>query len=253
MGLSELEVRRFWDMTPMGAETVDSIGRSGGLISLWNPDVFKVDQVIKNPKFLVVSGLMGDGVGRVNVVNLHAPNDPNLRRSLWTDLVSLLDQDNGAWILLGDFNELRSEEERVSSCFDRGSSEAFNGFISAAGLMEYSSCRGKFTFISGHYDVKMSILDRSLVNDTFLSSWPNAFVEVHKKCLSDHCPISLTCSSLDFGPIPFKFFNSWIGDKKLSDLVDSATQLSVKAGGWGAESNISILMTLKSLKANIKS
>ncbi|XP_022030273.1 uncharacterized protein LOC110931174 [Helianthus annuus] len=255
-GLSELVLRRFWDSSPMCIDTVDSVGRSGGLVSIWNLDIFLADQVIKNPKFLSVSGqLLGVNV-KFNVINLHAPNDPNCRRSLWSDLTSLINQFDGAWILLGDFNEVRSEDERVNSRFDRGSSEAFNGFISSVGLMEYSMCGGKFTFISGHKDVKLSKLDRFLVNDQFLSSWPNTLAEVHKRGFSDHCPISLSCLTSDFGPIPFKFFNSWIGGKKLSDIVVNAINSvseMVGLGGVGVYKDVILLNTLKTIKANIKS
>nr|GEW60206.1 RNA-directed DNA polymerase, eukaryota, reverse transcriptase zinc-binding domain protein [Tanacetum cinerariifolium] len=37
--------------------------------------------------------------------------------------------------------------------------------------------------------------------------------------ISDHRPIFLSSSASDFGPIPFKFYNSWLIDKHLHDIV----------------------------------
>ncbi|KAJ0955701.1 putative Endonuclease/exonuclease/phosphatase superfamily [Helianthus annuus] len=177
--------------------------------------------VAKNPRYLLTSGYISGVINRINILNIHTPNEAGRRRTLWDDLVVLITQYSGLWLLLGYFNEVRSEVERVNSRFDHGSSDAFNGFSSNAGLLEYSMSRGKFTFISGHSEVKMSKLERFLANDVFLSQWPNARMSVHKRGFSDHCPISLSCLAADFGPIPFKFFNSWIGELKLVGLNNS--------------------------------
>ncbi|XP_021980839.1 uncharacterized protein LOC110876989 [Helianthus annuus] len=136
--LSEIDIRCFWDRSNMCAASVDSVGRSGGLLSIWNPDVFQVNQMVKNQRFLLLSDVLSGVDARVHVLNVHAPNDPRNRRSLWAVLSELIGQSGEMWILLGDFNEVRSEGERVNSIYDRGASDAFNSFIANAGLFEYS-------------------------------------------------------------------------------------------------------------------
>uniref|UniRef100_A0A251UE24 Putative RNA-directed DNA polymerase, eukaryota, Reverse transcriptase zinc-binding domain protein n=1 Tax=Helianthus annuus TaxID=4232 RepID=A0A251UE24_HELAN len=253
--MSDFTISRLWDNSNMEAAVVDSVGRSGGLVSIWNPDVLSVDQIFKNHRYLILSGSMSGVEHRVNVVNLHAPNDSTNRRALWAELGGMINQDGGVWVLMGDFNEVRSEEERVNSRFDRGSSDAFNGFISSSGLLEYSMTGGKFTYFSGHSDVKMSKLDRFLVNDLFMSLWPNARSAVLRRSFSDHCPISLSCLDIDFGRIPFKFFNSWVEDQALVELVDKAMACcnggnveNIAPGSWGVE----LVWFLKNIKDAIK-
>ncbi|XP_022014383.1 uncharacterized protein LOC110913873 [Helianthus annuus] len=94
----------------------------------------------------------------------------------------------------------------------------------------------------------MSKLDRYLVNDLFLSYWPKAKVEVLKRGNSDHCPIVLSCVSSDFGPTPFKFFNYWIGDSKLDDIVNGTVNLR----GSGIRKDLMLAYCLKGVKAEIK-
>ncbi|XP_021971583.1 uncharacterized protein LOC110866749 [Helianthus annuus] len=159
-GLSKVELRRFWDNTCLKVASVDSAGRSGGLAMLWNPDLFRDESILKNNRFLMVSGRIVGVEEKMNLVNIHAPNDARLRRSFWTELLNLLSHVEGMKVLFGDFNDVRDEEERVNSTFDRSASEAFNDFISTAGLFEFSVTGGKFTFISGHANVKLSKLDR---------------------------------------------------------------------------------------------
>ncbi|XP_021979140.1 uncharacterized protein LOC110875250 [Helianthus annuus] len=226
---------------------VQAIGRSGGLFSLWNPEKFKVDQVVKNHRFLLTSGQVTGLDKKLNIINIHAPNDPPSRRSLWGEIANLITQDD-IWVVMGDFNEVRMESERVNSRFDRNLAEVFNNFIENTGLFEYSMVGGNFTFFSGHEEVKMSKLDRYLVNESFLTEWPKTILEVHKRSLSDHCPVSLSCLSADFSPIPFRFFNSWVGESKLDELVNSKLDGLVPWGRWDK----AVLGILKDLKDGIR-
>ncbi|KAJ0856893.1 putative RNA-directed DNA polymerase [Helianthus annuus] len=207
-GMSEVDLSRFWDRSAMMTASVDLVGRSRGLVSIWDSGTFSADFIVKRQRFLVVSGTVLGSNGKLNILNLHAPNDLRSRRELWDEIVEIKGQMEGLWIMFGDFNDVRSEEERVNSRFDGASTAAFNGFIFCAGLLEFPMIGGMYTFISDNLDVKLSRLDRFLVCDTFISNWPHAKVEVHKRGHSDHCPLSLSCGFLDFGPTPFKFYNS---------------------------------------------
>lgn len=59
-------------------------------------------------------------------------------------------------------------------------------------------------------NAKLSKLDRFLVCSNYLTSFPLIVVTAHPHELSDHSPITLLFAVFDFGPIPFKLFNSWL-------------------------------------------
>lgn len=56
----------------------------------------------------------------------------------------------------------------------------------------------------------MSKLDRYLVSDSFLDSFPHATGIILEKGTPDYRPILLKEYVVDFGPTPFRFFNSWL-------------------------------------------
>nr|GFC26091.1 RNA-directed DNA polymerase, eukaryota [Tanacetum cinerariifolium] len=60
----------------------------------------------------------------------------NERRDLWDYLRTFIDRWEGDTVIMGDFNEVRSEHERFSSTFNRQGAIAFNNFISSACLID---------------------------------------------------------------------------------------------------------------------
>ncbi|XP_021971650.1 uncharacterized protein LOC110866811 [Helianthus annuus] len=200
-GLSEIELRRFWGKSSFKVVSVDSIGRSGGLALMWNPEVFKDVQILQNHRYLLVAGYFSGVEERVNILNTHAPNDARQRKVLWEEILGLINSLSGLWVLFGDFNDVRYVEERVNSRFDQGAADAFNGFISRAGLIEYN--------MSG---------------------------------------VSLSCNLIDFGPIPFEFFNAWVGDPQLLKIVKDVSS----SGSLGGKSDSLLVRTLKRIKEEIK-
>lgn len=76
----------------------------------------------------------------------------------------------------------------------------------------------KYTYFQ-NYGEKLSKLDRILVCPDFTKQFLQAACTALPRELSDHCPILLELCSLDFGPIPFKLFNSWILQPGYNDVV----------------------------------
>ena len=62
---------------------------------------------------------------------------------------------------------------------------------------------------------KNNKLDRFLVTDLFLVNWPSTSALGLLRFFSYHSPIVLDTASIDFGPSPFKIFNSWLNDPNL--------------------------------------
>ncbi|GJW89861.1 hypothetical protein Tco_0167414 [Tanacetum coccineum] len=69
----------------------------------------------------------------------------------------------------------------------------------------------------------IALWDNSMfVSRHFISKWPNAQLLALPRDLSDHCPLLLKTHSSDFGPIPFKFFNSWLLNGEFPSIVSFA-------------------------------
>ncbi|XP_021979756.1 uncharacterized protein LOC110875869 [Helianthus annuus] len=178
----------------MESEVVDAQGRSGGVVTIWDPQIFKRVESIKAEYFMVISGFI-EGMGeKINLVNVYVPNDTTKKRNVWTDLLRIRNYGEGIWLMAGDYNEVRMEEDRMLSKFDANSATAFNKFIVEAGLLEYQMMGSRFTFMTENGS-SMSKIDRVLVCDGFMNKWPCAKLEALPRLLSDHNPLLLTCLS----------------------------------------------------------
>nr|GEV43530.1 RNA-directed DNA polymerase, eukaryota [Tanacetum cinerariifolium] len=119
------------------------VGSSGGILCVWDPNMFIKDSVSISDSFLAIRG---------------------------------------------DFNEVRTEQERFGTVFNALGANAFNQFIaSAEGLI--------LVFPS----LSSICLDRHL---------------------SDHRPILMRELVVDYGPTPFRIFNSWFSKLGFDILVE---------------------------------
>ncbi|XP_076904566.1 uncharacterized protein LOC143560047 [Bidens hawaiensis] len=123
-------------------------------------------------------------------------------------------------VFVGDFNEVRDASERLNSDFVASNAEVFNRFINYAELCEYQMGGGSFTYVSEKGD-KFSKIDRVLVCKDFKDCWPGASLNVLPKGCSDHRPLVLSMIPMDYGHIPFRFFNSWLEIPGFVDFVET--------------------------------
>lgn len=126
------------------------------------------------------------------------------------------------FVLDGDFNTVRRHEERINSKFCNVSAADFNEFILSCALHDLRLGGYKFTFFRPEDGGKLSKLDRFLVCDKFMDSFPRPSVMVLARELFDHSPIVLKTSGEDFGPRPFKILNSWISRVGFHEVVVEA-------------------------------
>ncbi|KAD7477719.1 hypothetical protein E3N88_00855 [Mikania micrantha] len=185
----------YWGNQAMEKVIVEPNGRSGGLLSVWNPTVFKIQVTVKNQNFIVTGGDIIGESEKMFIVNVYAPNDPKkMERSL---------------------GRITGNQERI--CGDMG-------ICGEAGLLEYSLGGKKFTHMTGSGD-KLSRIDRVLVCDGFMNKWPMGSVKALNREYSDHSPLLLSIKELNFGPTPFRFYNSWLELDSLDKVVK--TELEV--------------------------
>ncbi|GJX66823.1 RNA-directed DNA polymerase, eukaryota, reverse transcriptase zinc-binding domain protein [Tanacetum coccineum] len=115
---------------------------------------------------------------------VYAPQDLAGKIILWSSLDHLVDNWDGILVTMGDFNEVRAAEERFGSCFNERQATLFNSFITNSSLIDVSL--GGLILEKGH---------------------------------PDHRPILLNDHVVDFGPIPFRFYHSWLDLEGFHNLV----------------------------------
>ncbi|GJX34952.1 RNA-directed DNA polymerase, eukaryota [Tanacetum coccineum] len=98
------------------------------------------------------------------IVSVYAPQEVSERRLLWEYIGSLIEQWEGECVILGDFNEVRTEQERYGTVFNALGANIFNHFIASANLVDLPLEGYSFTW-AHKSAAKMSKLDRFLISE----------------------------------------------------------------------------------------
>ncbi|GKA87162.1 RNA-directed DNA polymerase, eukaryota, reverse transcriptase zinc-binding domain protein [Tanacetum coccineum] len=122
------------------------------------------------------------------MINIYGPHKTADKITLWNRLLEFIRNHECHFVLFRDLNEVRDECERYGTEFHRPSANNFNSFINDADILELPLGGRNFT-------------------------WMNK---------ADHTPIMLHCNKVDFAPIPFKFFHSWLQRDGFDDCIKKA-------------------------------
>ena len=204
-----LNITECWGDNNWGFEQVFTTGRSGGLVLIWDKGAFTLIDTFKSRYFILTLGNLVGINGLTGIINIYGPQSSHEKSKLWNELLSLKSSILATWILMGDFNVVRRPEERINSVCCPISASVFNQFIYRGEFIDLKMGGQRFTFFKTQ-GAKLSKLDRILVCNHFSTTFPLASCEALDRDLSDHSPIVLRTRGDDFGPPPFKLYNSWM-------------------------------------------
>lgn len=159
------------------------------------------------------------------------PNQ-SLRHDLWHKLEEIKSARNGPWLLVGDFNEILSKDEKIGGRErEEKSFEDFQKLYSNCDFQDLKSKSNRFSWIGKRYKYKVKCcLDRVIVNSEFLAMFPASEAEFLGLYGSDHRPvvtkIAYTNTSIKKC---FRF------DKRLLDIKDFKSYVS---NGWNSSNFI---------------
>ena len=112
---SSIDIDGCWGNTQYDWEAVDSIGKSGGILCIWDPSVFSKVCSTSSRNYLAITGHWRGFPGLTTIVNVYGPQSITEKRQLWLDLTNLKNAQIGNWVLFGHFNAVRKREERFNS------------------------------------------------------------------------------------------------------------------------------------------
>ena len=128
---------------------------------------------------------------------------------------------NLAWVVCGDFNAVRREEERkwIRGCSSHKKEiDGFNRFIENNNLLDIPCVGKKYTWYKANGTTK-SRLDRFLVSDEWLQIWPAPKQYIQPRTVSDHCALVLKSCTKDWGPKPFRSLDVWLKEPGFRAMI----------------------------------
>lgn len=121
-------VNSIWGHSSFGFFEVETNESKGGLLCVWNSELFSLIQACNNRNFLLLYDSISPNF-YCTIVNVYGPCSIADKKKLWDILCSLRNQFPAPWCLGGDLNEIRNLEERQGcSLRDRGMRD-LNKFI----------------------------------------------------------------------------------------------------------------------------
>ncbi|PWA98066.1 RNA-directed DNA polymerase, eukaryota, Reverse transcriptase zinc-binding domain protein [Artemisia annua] len=198
-------------------------GRSGGLITMWDTSLFIKSNLWCDDNFIVVQGKWTHLDDTFFMVNVYGPQDSTAKSLLWQRLHNFMSNNHGRYLICGDFNEVRTESERCGSIFSHSDAQAFNSFIDRSGLSEIPMGGRLYTWMN-KAGSKLSKLDRFLLSEDIITACPDLKATVLDRLWSDHNPILLHVDKTDFGPIPFKLYNSWMQREGFNTMIKTTNE-----------------------------
>ncbi|XP_074270956.1 uncharacterized protein LOC141594869 [Silene latifolia] len=184
------------------------------------------------------------------VTMIYGSNDGGDRYRLWEELRSVAGTVTN-WIVLGDFNIVRSLEERIGPNPPFLTEiMAFNQCLLDCSLDDAHSFGLEHTWTNKREPTARiwSRLDRVLLNSDWLIQFPITHVQVLPSGISDHSPLLVEVKNGYKVRRQFSYLNCWEDHKDYRDSVTAAWNLPVKGN------HIFRLFTkLKNVRSNLVS
>ncbi|XP_019239991.1 PREDICTED: uncharacterized protein LOC109219985 [Nicotiana attenuata] len=156
---------------------------------------------------------------------IYAKCKPILRRPLWENLRLKSTTTHVPWCVIGDFNVIASIEEKIGGLpYQIHKSIDFLSMIEDCGLIDMGFYGPKYTWSNGRGPcaIVWKRLDRGMINDSWLTSFPATTITHLASSGSDHSPLLMEMhvrpkSSKKY----FRFLNCWTDNPTFMPLVQA--------------------------------
>nr|GEU98378.1 RNA-directed DNA polymerase, eukaryota, reverse transcriptase zinc-binding domain protein [Tanacetum cinerariifolium] len=155
------------------------------------------------------------------MINIYGPHEIAAKSSLRSRTSDFIQTHEGHFIIFGDMNEVRDESERYGTVFSIVEAQTFNSFIDDAGFIDLPLGGRSYTWMN-KAGTKMSKLDRFLVSNYVMDAFPDLKGTALAPGWSDHIPLMLHSEKVNYGPVPFKIFYSWMQRDGFKEVIKTA-------------------------------
>ncbi|KAK2414457.1 hypothetical protein QL285_037046 [Trifolium repens] len=208
--------------------SVDVEGRSGGLSVMWRDTIqCRVLNYSRNFINLIVKEKEDEEEWRLTCY--YGYPERERRRQAWDLLRELRDMSDLPWCVVGDFNDLLSQEDKRG--INPHPNWLCNGFRSAVSDCDLTDIRLEgypYTWVKsrGRPHVIEERLDRAMANSKWLMCFPAVKLQNLIASHSDHSSILLhnTPTSRNGHSYSFRFENCWLKEDDIMEVVEE---------GWG--------------------
>jgi mannosylglycoprotein endo-beta-mannosidase len=195
------------------------VGASGGIIIIWNSSVFS-GLLVQSVKYGVqVNFTSKHNNNSWSLVCVYGPCQGAERDAFVSWLYNLQIPADDNWIILGDFNFMRSQDNRNKPGGDVNDMFLFNEIIGHLGLLELPIKGRVYTWSNMQKDPLLEQLDWFFTSNEWISTYPNTVVLPLANTASDHIPCVVNIDTVIPKASIFRFENYWTEQPGFLDCV----------------------------------
>ena len=205
-------------------------GSAGGILVGISGDLFDVvSWDIRKFSVSVIASFKADGK-LIRITTVYGSAYECGKQDFLSELHSLFIDWDGPAIIGGDFNLVRSQEDKNNRAVDFKWVDKFNAWIEIWGLMEINVAGRHYTWSNNQENLVMSRIDRVFCTTSFEALFPLAKVEALARLGSDHTPL-IWDSGCSQPPRKsgFKFEKWWSTRPDFREVVCKAWSTNKKA------------------------
>jgi exonuclease III len=206
-----------------------SVGASGGILVVWKSSIFS-GLLIETKRFgIIISFSSAHTNQKWTLVVVYGPCEGEERDNFVRWLYNLAIPDDEMWLFLGDFNFIRSEQNRSRPGADVNDMFLFNELIDHLGLLELPLKGRSFTWSNMQQNPLMEQLDWFFTTHNWITCYPNTVVTAMAKPTSDHVPCLVSIDTVMPKAKLFRFENFWVNQPGFLDCVTSVWSKPTRA------------------------
>jgi exonuclease III len=186
-----------------------STGNSGGSLIVWNSSKFSGHLSFQNEYAQSVEFTCKLSGEVWFLTNVYAPCTSEGKMAFLNWFKHIEMPDEVKWLIVGDFNLIRSQENRNKPGGNIQEMLAFNDAISNLRLVELPLKGCKYTWTNKQHNPLLERLDWFFSSNAWTTFLPNSFATGLVRDSSDHTPCVITASTSIPRPLIFRFFIGW--------------------------------------------
>jgi hypothetical protein len=211
-----------------------SVGASGGILVVWNSSIFS-DSLHEIQRCGIVLNMVSVHNGESwNLVSVYGPCQGALRDQFVQWLYNLDIPQNSNWLLLGDFNFIRSFDNRNKPGGDVNDMLIFNDIIGHLGLLELPLKGRKYTWSNMQKQPLLEQLDWFFTSANWISVYPNSVVLPLAHTKSDYIPCVVNIDTTIPKARIFRFENFWVDQPGFIDCVKKSWSVDSRKNHYSA-------------------
>uniref|UniRef100_A0ACD5VJ36 Uncharacterized protein n=1 Tax=Avena sativa TaxID=4498 RepID=A0ACD5VJ36_AVESA len=174
------------------SSSLPAVGHSGGILLGAKEDTFEVEDMDRGEFFVSMLLTHRRSNLRWEVIIVYGPADHSRSPAFLEELKAKVERCSTLVVVAGDFNLIRSHEDKSSHNVDIPRMRMFNDCIADLALREITRVGARFTWTNNRVDLVRSVLDRVLVSVDWEVAFPLCSLHAITRVGSDHVPLLLS-------------------------------------------------------------